>query len=122
MPFMTPQATADLSRIVIDGVGYPVKSAQVTATSSGDTQLIAAVTAKQIKILSWEMFSDTAMTVTLQDASNNTLAGPWYPAANGGIVNPMLKENDQIGTSGERVDAVLSTNGNVNVKAWYVEV
>ena len=124
MGFFSPSQPSDLGQVIIDGTVLTVKSAQVTATASGNTQILAAVVTKQIKILAHAMFSDTALTVKVQDAagSPNVLNGPWYPAANGGIVNSFPKENDQIGDSNVATNVNLSANGNVNVKIVYVEV
>lgn len=114
----------DPSRVTLDGVTQTVKTAEVTATASGNTQILAAVSGKQIVVMAYEMFSDTALTVKVQDAAGSpiVLAGPWFPAANGGLVNAVYKENDTKGTSNTAINVNTSANGNVYVKIWYLEV
>lgn len=121
---MSSSIVEKLDQVAINSKKYTVKTATIEATTSGNTQIIAAVAAKQIVVIAHEMFSDTAMTVKVQDAAGSpvVLSGPWYPAANGGIVNGVYKENDTLGTSNTAINVNLSTNGNVNVKIWYVEV
>lgn len=119
-------STADLMRldkVVINGIKYTVKTANVTATTSGNTQIIAAVSGKQITVIAVEMTSDTQLVVKVQDADGTpvVVAGPWYPAARGGLVNSAYKENDTLGTSNTAINVNISANGNVYVKVWYVE-
>ena len=115
----------DISRVLIDDVLYPVKSARVRATASGNTQILAAVSGKRIKILSYNVGPvSAAVTVTFQDAAGTpvVMAGPFDCAANGGTNEGVLKENDELGTSNTATNVNLSGTANVTARIHYVEV
>ena len=126
MPFYGGgQGIADLGQVIIDSVLYTVKSARVRATASGNTQILAAVAAKQIKPIAYSVGPvSAAVTVTVQDAAGTPIImlGPFDCAANGGIVDGTPKENDQIGTSNTAINVNLSGTANVTVHLRYVEV
>jgi len=114
----------DIGRVLIDDVLLTVKSARVKATASGNTQIIAAVSSKQIAILAWAIGPvSTAVVVIIQDADGTpvVLAGPFECATNGGTNNSDYKESDQLGTSNTAINVNISTNANVAVHLWYVE-
>lgn len=115
---------ADLSRVLLDGVLYTIKSARVRATASGNTQLIAGVTGKKIVLLSWNVGpGSAAVVVTIQDAAGTpvVLAGPFDCATTGGTNNSVEKESDQEGTVDLAVNVNLSLAVNVTVSVTYVE-
>lgn len=115
----------DASQVILDGVLYSVKSARVNATASGNTQIIAAVAAKKIVLLAWNVGpASAAVTVTIQDANGTpvVLAGPFACAANGGTNNSDYKEYDTEATSATAINVNLS--GAITgcpVTVWYVE-
>lgn len=112
-----------IDKIYFNDILYTVKSAKLRASSSGDTQIIAAVASKQLLPLAIRIGpSNGAVDVALHDTSNNVLAGPWDLAANGGIVDSVLKEGAVAGQSGERMDVNLSGAVAVTVEVWYIEV
>ena len=116
---------ADISQVIIDNVLYTVKSARVRATASGNTQILGAVSGKQIKILSYNVGPvSAAVTVTFQDAAGTpvVMAGPFDCAANGGTNEGVLKENDELGTSNTATNVNLSAASNVTARIHYVEV
>ena len=115
----------DIGRVLIDDILYSVKSARTTATTSGLTQIVAAVVGKRIKPLAWTIGPvSAAVTVQLEDTAGTpvVVVGPAYCAANGGIANGTYKETDQIGTSGLAININISGNVNSPVHLWYVEV
>ena len=115
----------DVGRVLIDAVLYTVKSARVRATTSGNTQLVAAVSGISIRPLSYTVGpASAAGVVTIQDAAGTpvVLVGPFDLAANGGIVNSVFKQSDQQGTSGEAINVNLSVSLNVTIQLWYCEV
>jgi hypothetical protein len=124
MPFTSGITTSDLERTVISGVSYQVKTAEVTATASGNTQILAAVASRQIKVIDSFVSTDTSLTILIQDAAGTPieLYGPFYTAANWGKNNAGYAENDKLGTSNTAINVNLSANGNAYVKIWYVEV
>ena len=114
----------EIGRILIDDTIFVVKSKLVRATTSGNTQIIAAVANKRIAILAWAIGPvSAAVVVTIQDADGTpvVMEGPFECAANGGTNNPDYKESDQLGTSNTAINVNISTNANVPVKLWYVE-
>ena len=118
-------AAPELSRVYIDGSIYTVKSARVTAASSGNTQLVPVVVGSKIRPIALRVGPvSAAVTVTIQDAAGTPviLAGPFYCAANGGIVDGVYKDSDQEGTVSVAVNINLSATANVPVHFWYVEV
>lgn len=60
-----------------------MKYAIVNASASGSNTIVAAVTNKRIRVLSYVIIAAGAVTVTWQSASN-ALSGPMALAANGG--------------------------------------
>ena len=117
-------AAPNLSDVYIDGKSYPVKSARVRATASGNTQLVAAVVGSKIRPIAWTVGPvSAAVVVTIQDAAGTpvVLAGPFDCAANGGIVNGTYKDSDQEGTVSVAVNVNLSATANVTVHFWFVE-
>lgn len=115
----------DLGRVLIDDVLYTVLSARARATTSGNTQIVAAVTDRRIRPIAWAVGPvSAAVTVIIQDTSGTpvVLAGPFDCAANGGIINGVYKESDQQGAVGNAINVNLSAVANVTVHLWYVEV
>jgi len=60
-----------------------MKYAAISASSSGSNTVVAAVTGKRIRVLSYVMVAAGDVTATWQSASNN-LSGGMALAANGG--------------------------------------
>jgi hypothetical protein len=65
-------------------VEVPVKYAKITASASGATSIVTAVTGKRIKPLDWEISTSAAVNVKWQGGSTD-LTGLYYFGANGGI-------------------------------------
>ena len=116
-------ALIELGRVMIDDVVYEVQTAQVTATASGNTQLLAAILLLRFKILAWTIWSDTELRVKIQDAAGTPVVlVDAFPAARGGGIDSVYKENDKLSTANTVLNVNLSGAGNVFVKIWYVEV
>lgn len=116
---------ADIGRVFIDDVLYPVLSARARATAGGNTQIVAAVGGRKIRPVAWSVGPvSTAVTVTIQDTAGTpvVIAGPFDCATNGGIINGTYKESDQEGTVGLAINVNLSGVSNVTVHLWYVVV
>ena len=58
--------------------------AKISTSSSGATQLVAAVTGKKIRVLSYVLFCNAAVNAKFQSGSTD-LTGLLYLAANGGV-------------------------------------
>jgi len=113
---------SSIDTIELGGSQYTVKTADVLATSSGNTQLIAAPGANlAIRILTWHIWGDTAMTVLIQDAAGTPVViERGYPAANGGGVDGKEKLH-RIATTNTAINLNLSINGNVFCQVTYIE-
>ncbi len=116
-------AVPSTDRVAYQGQVYRVQSARVRATASGNTVLVAAVSGRQIGILSWTVGPvSAAVTVTIQDAAGTpvVLAGPFDCAANGGIV--VGRRAPVLATLSTDVNVNLSAAANVTVMVEYIEV
>lgn len=71
----------------------PIKYAKISASSSGNNTLVAAVTGKKIRLVAVAMMAAAAVNAKFQTAAGGTdLTGLFYPAANGGFVLPYNEE------------------------------
>jgi hypothetical protein len=70
--------------INVNGVSLEVKRAEINATASGDTQVVAAVSGKQIRIVSVTFACSAAVAVSWKSAST-TIVNAMSFAANGGM-------------------------------------
>ncbi len=105
----------------VGGVATTVKFASVAAANSGDNQIVAAVTSKKIRVLSYVLVADAAEVVQWQDASGNK-SGTMSLAANGGIVAGWNPNGWFETTSGERLDLNNVGGADVDGHLSYVEV
>jgi hypothetical protein len=91
------------------------------STAQTNTNLVAAVTDRSFVIRGLYISSDTAMTVSIENAATNaTLLWRQYVAANGGVViggTPGFELARTI--SGEGIDYSTSAAGNVFVAIMY---
>lgn len=104
------------------GTVLTVKDALIDVATTGDNQLVTAVTNKILRVLSYYLVCAGAVTVQFQDDAGANLTGDMSFAANGGIsVYGHHKAMLDTG-SGQGLDINLS--GNVAVSGWlcYVEV
>lgn len=102
-----------------------IKTAVINATASGDTQVVAAVAGKKIRLLAYAFVSDTAVTVKFRDNSATPvdLTGPMAVAANGGVsyaggFDSWVGET----AAGQALMINLSANANVGGHITYIEV
>ena len=65
------------------------KFAAISASSSGNNTVVAAVTGRKIRVVALAMMAAAAVNAKFQDGASGTdLTGLFYPAANGGFVLP----------------------------------
>lgn len=109
-------------KVSIAGVEYDVKSVAVNATASGDNTVIAAVSGKRYRVLSVNLWSDTALGVLFNDGSG-TLVEAMTVAIGGAIqMNPPAGYLFQCGATNRALKINLSTSGNVRGVIQYVEL
>ena len=101
------------------------KTAVIAATASGDTPVVAAVTGKMIRLLSFFFVSSAAVSITFRDGAGSPkdLTGPMPVAANGGVVSHVACQG-YVGETGrgQALNINLSGVANVGGQVCYVEV
>lgn len=87
----------------------PIKFAKISASSSGNNTLVAAVSGKKIRVISLALMAASAVNAKLQTAAGGTdITGLFYPAANGGFVLPYNEGGWCETVSGELLNLNLS--------------
>ena len=99
---------------------FPLKFAPIAATASGDNEIVAAVSGKKIRVISFFMISDTAATVKFRSATTD-ISGGLPVSANGGVSAD--SSNGLMETvAGAALNLNLSAVINVGGALSYVEV
>lgn len=99
------------------------KFQKITASSSGATTIVSAVTSKKIRVLSWSLVVNAAVNVKWQSHVTPTdITGLYYFAANGGIAAPFNPLGLFETVSGEALDINLSGAQAVGGALVYIEV
>lgn len=99
------------------------KFATITASASGATTIVAAVTSKKIRVLSWTLVANGAVNAKWQSHVTPTdKTGLHYFAANGGISVPFSPVGHFETVAGEALDINLSGAVAVGGSLVYVEV
>lgn len=109
---------------IMDGLtALTPKFAKITASSSGATTIVSAVTSKKIRVLKWSLVANAAVNAKWQSHVTPTdLTGLHYLAANGGIAEPFCPVGLFETVSGEALDINLSGAVAVGGSLVYVEV
>jgi hypothetical protein len=101
------------------------KTAVIDATASGDTPVVAGVSGRKIRLLSFFFVSSAAVSVKFRDdaGSPKDLTGPMPVAANGGVVSHVTCQG-YVGETGrgQALNINLSAASNVGGQVCYVEV
>lgn len=82
--------------------------ASITASSSGATTLVAAVSSKKIRVVALSLVANAAVNVKFQSHVAGDISGLYYLAANGGMVLPASQYGWFETTAGEALDINLS--------------
>ena len=104
------------------GAHVPIKYAKISAASSGDNTLVAAVASKRIRVLDVLIVATDAVTVSFEsDASGTALTGDISLAANGGFAPGFDLHGHFQTVAGELLN--LELGGAVQVDGWltYIE-
>ena len=96
-------------------------SAGITATTSGNTQVVAAVSGFKIRVTGQDWGASAAITVKWRSGASTELVGGGYPvAANGGISRDAQEGRFLFETaSGAALNINLSGNANVGGTVQY---
>ena len=98
-----------------------VQYAAISAASSGNNTLVAAVTSKKIRVLALAVVADDAVTFKLQSGAGGTdLTGAHSFVANGGLVLPFNPQGWCETAAGALLNASLG--GAVGVRGCLVYV
>lgn len=105
------------------GAALTPKFAKITASSSGATEIVALVSSKKIRVLSWNLVVNAAVNVKWQSHVTPTdKTGLHYFAANGGISVAFNPYGHFETVAGEALDINLSGAVAVGGSLVYVEV
>jgi hypothetical protein len=96
-----------------------IKRAVISAASSGDNTLVAAVTDKKIRVLEFTLVVASAVTVRFESAASGTaITGVMSLAANAGISTTWCPVGHFETISGQLLN--LELGGAVQVSGWLV--
>lgn len=117
-------SSKDSTDVIQNGlVSLTPKFAQISASTSGDNTLLAAVTAKKIRVLSLWLVASAAVNIRFESGtSGNFLSGTANLAANGGFVLDYNKLGWFETVSGELLNLILSGAIPVGGSFTYIEV
>jgi hypothetical protein len=113
---------ADDSVIYIAGVAKPIKYAKIAAASNGSNELVAAVTSKKIRLISYNFIGSGAVNAKFQSASTDKSGLKYIAAAGGGICAPFNPGGWLETASGEALNLNLSGAVAVGGELSYIEV
>lgn len=104
-----------------------MRYAPINITTSGDNTIVASISFRMIRVLSYVLTTDTAMTVTWKSGSTN-LSGAMNMPANTSLVIPFgpITPMGLVGSLQTNFDEALiintDTNGNLTGHISYIEV
>lgn len=113
----------DTSTIYDGATALTPKFAVVSCSSSGDNEIVAAVTSKKIRVLQWIVTASAAVNFKWQSATAGDKTGLFYAAAAGGGAGGAFNPVGHFETaSGEALQLNLSGATAVGGSIVYVEV
>jgi hypothetical protein len=114
-------AGSDTGVVYFNGTACTLKRAFVSATSSGDTTVVAAVTGKSLYVLRYSLRGNS--TVNVKFRSNSTDISALFYLLQYAVNNGAATEFPHYATaSGEALKVNLSAAGTVSVEVLYIEV
>lgn len=122
---LTEMTDGDRSRVIYDGLNsLTVKHAAISAATSGNNTLVAAVAAKKIRVISLVLVAAGAVNVTIENGAGGTdLSGPIPLTANSGFVLPRNQDGWFADTSANTLlNLSLSAAVQVSGALSYIEV
>ena len=99
------------------------KFAAITASSSGATTIVAAVSSKKIRVISYVVVANAAVNIKFQSSTGNTdKTGLLYLGTNGGVSGAYALTGHFETASGDALNINLSSAVAVGGHLTYVEV
>lgn len=93
----------------MEAANVPVSQAIVAESSSGDNEVVAAVTGYKIRVVQAFVMAAGAVNAKWKSGSGTDLTGLGYPAANGGYVLPFSPAGWFETASGQALNLNLSS-------------
>lgn len=119
----TINVAQDTAVVKFGATSLTPKFKSVTATASGATKIVDAVSGKKIRVLAYVLTTSAAANVKFQSHTTPTdLTSYKYLAANGGAVANFNPTGWFETVLGEQLDINVSATANVGVDIVYVEV
>lgn len=87
--------------------------AAISASSSGDTTVVAAQSSKRIRVIKYSLVCASAVVVTWKSSTAGAISGPMSFATNGGIADDYCPEGIMQTVAGEGL--VINLGGSVSV-------
>lgn len=108
--------------VYVAGVAVTPKFAVIAASSSGDNQIVAAVTSKKIRVLAYNMVANGAVNAKFQSDATDKTGLKYFDAAGAGICAPFNPVGWFETVAGEKLDLNLSGAVAVGGELVYIEV
>lgn len=121
--FETNGAASNTSTVYDGTTALTPKFAKISASSSGDNTLVAAVTSKKIRVLQYNLISNGGVNAKFQSGASGTdLTGLKYLVANSGLCAPFSPVGWFETAAGSLLNLNLSGAIAVGGELTYVEV
>lgn len=111
----------DTNAIGLDGVELVPKYAVISGALAANNAIVAAVTAKKIRVLAYTIVADGAVVATWRTASTG-ISGAMSLSANGGISAAFCPVGHFETVAGEALNILLSATNGIRGHVTYVEV
>lgn len=95
--------------------------ANVTASSSGNTSVVAGVSSQNIRVMRILMTVASPTNIEFLDGASTVILGPYVFQANGSMVLDDDGEPWFIGSDGNALNINLSAASTVQVTVWYTQ-
>lgn len=108
--------------VYIGTTAYTVKYAYLDTASSGNQQIVAAVSSKKIRVLTYLLSVNAAVNLYFRSSTAGQISNTHYLAANGGATGAYTPHGHFETTAGEALQINLSAAVNIGSRVSYIEV
>jgi hypothetical protein len=127
LPARTATADAITAKLATDTIqngltALTPKFAYLDTSSSGNQQVVAAVTSKKLRVLSWFASSNGATNIFFRSATAGQISGTKYLTQFGGAARAFAPVGHFETTAGEALQVNNSAAVAIGVEVCYVEV
>jgi hypothetical protein len=112
----------DVTHLYDGATALTLKRAKATATASGNTQVVAAVTGKSILVLRYALRFNSTVSATFRSGSSTEISAPFYGVQYGVNSGAACKYGHYATNQGEALNINLGSAGTAAVEVLYVEV